>query len=408
MGDRPAFPPRGVATPVPDAARFPAVAASGSLAALRALTLNHRTVGLGALADSAFSMDRASALHARLHARRIPSLVLATCNRTELYWRMGAPGDDEAATAAFVEAAGAHCLPVRLQGAAVADHLFRVCSGLESLVLGEAEILGQVRAALDACRGAGPFLTGVVRAALRTGRAARAQTGIGNGAMSVASAAVKLLASHVPLARSRILVIGAGATGLKVARHVRALGATDIVLANRTLAHAEARAHAIGATPLGLEAVAGELARADAIVGAAAAPAPLVTAAQLLEAQPARAGRPLVVVDLSMPPVIEPAAIAGLLRLDLQAVERHVAAQRARRAAEVPQVEALIARELAHLETWARQQALRPLVAELRRTGAVIRQEELARVRRALASIDDGDPGEVVRRLVTPDERGSA
>lgn len=401
-------PHQGVCSTIPADAHFRTVASHSGLAALRVLTLNHRNVGLPALSDVAVGGDAAMALHQALSAREIESVVLATCNRTELYWRARAPGDDEVVLEGFANRLGAGAgtdgiVPTRLDGRAAADHLFRVCAGLESLVLGEAEILGQVRAALEACTGAGAFLAGVFQAALRTGRLARTETSIGVGAMSVASAAVRLLASRVALDRSRVVVIGTGATGMKAARHLRALGVKELVLANRTLEHAEERAGAVGATPVALETLTDELARADAVIGAAATPAFLVRASDLSRAISLRAGRPLVTVDLGMPPVLEPVEMDGLVRLDLTTIERHVAEHRERRAAEAPAVERVIARELDYLQAWARQLALRPFVSDLRRKIERIRCAELDRVREELggsAAVDPAILDRLSRRLL--------
>ncbi|MCC7241108.1 MAG: hypothetical protein IT180_04220, partial [Acidobacteria bacterium] len=247
------------------------------------------------------------------------------------------------------------------------------------------------------------FLAGVFQAALRTGRLARTETSIGVGAMSVASAAVRLLASRVALDRSRVVVIGTGATGMKAARHLRALGVKELVLANRTLEHAEERAGAVGATPVALETLTDELARADAVIGAAATPAFLVRASDLSRAISLRAGRPLVTVDLGMPPVLEPVEMDGLVRLDLTTIERHVAEHRERRAAEAPAVERVIARELDYLQAWARQLALRPFVSDLRRKIERIRCAELDRVREELggsAAVDPAILDRLSRRLL--------
>ena len=203
----------------------PDAVASSGLKALRAITVNHRTVGIGTLADTRSTPRRAAALHTQLATSGIESFVLATCNRTEVYWRSRGGLDDETVTRAFSQAAaGPRPMTGFLCGSAAATHLFRVCAGLESLVLGEAEILGQVRAALDASPGAGPFLRGVVQAALRAGRLTRAETALGVGALSVASAAVQWWRASWPSADSHVVVVGAGATGVKVARHLRALG----------------------------------------------------------------------------------------------------------------------------------------------------------------------------------------
>ena len=164
------------------------------LAALRAFSISHHTVGLGALPALSLGCEAAISLHGTLTAAGIPSVVITTCNRTEVYWQSSGPGDDRAARAAIAVAIGPKghgVLPAvaTRAGGDAAQHLMRVAAGLESLVVGEAEILGQVRAALDASPGSGRFLTGVVRAAIRAGRMARAETAIGVGAQSVASAA---------------------------------------------------------------------------------------------------------------------------------------------------------------------------------------------------------------------------
>lgn len=380
MSDTPGCPHQPVCAAIPAAAHFHAVAAHVGLEALRALVVSAHTSGLPALSGASLREEQARTLHQRLAAAGLETLVLATCNRTELYWRARVPGDDRVAHEAFAAALRADLAPRPLYGLAAAEHLFRVAAGLDSVVLGEAEILGQIRAALDTCPHAGPFVAGVAQAALRTGRMARAETRIGVGAQSVASAAVRLLADRLPLTASRVAVIGSGATGLKVARHLRALGVGQLVLVNRTLAHAEAHAVALGAVAAPLTALAETLATVDAVVGAAAAPAPLVSDEMLHTAAAARGGRRLVTVDVSMPPVIASAEAPGVERLDLEHVARHVADERDRRHAEIPRVVAIVAREVTFLQAWARQLALRPLVADLRRKADVIRRAEVARM----------------------------
>lgn len=382
MSDSPGCPHQSVCATVP--AHFHAVARYSGLASLRAVTINHRNIGIGALTRHAVGCDTATSLHEDLTAAGIESFVLATCNRTELYWRAQVPGDDETVHEAIARAV---CVPdgaSRLAGRAAAQHLFRVCAGLESLVLGEAEILGQVRAALDACTGAGPFLKGVVQAALRTGRMARAETAIGVGAQSVASAAVQIVAGALPLDRCRVLVLGAGATGVKAARHLRKLGVRDLVVANRTLGRAEAVAAPLGAEAVGLDRLHDELDRADAVVCAVDAPDYLIGLDDLRRAVAGREGRPLMIVDLSMPHAVEPGDVAGVTRVDLGVLEREVERQRDRRAAEVPGVEGVIAREMHHLQSWARHHALRPLASDLRRKVEAIRRAELERMQSEL------------------------
>ncbi len=365
-------------------------AVPSALDGLRALSLSHRGIGLETLRAHALDGEAAAALHRRLADDGVESVVLATCNRTELYWRTTDDGDD-AVTHAFARLTGWPAGTTRLRGLAAAAHLFRVCAGLESLVLGEAEILGQVRAALDASPGAGPFLRGVVQAAVRAGRQARAETALAVGAQSVASAAVQFVARALPLDRSHVLVVGAGATGTKVARHLRALGVGRLVVTNRTADRAAALATRLGAETAPFTALQDALGVAHAVVCAVDAPTPLITRDDLAWAAAARQGRPLMAVDLSMPPAIAPDPVAGVTRVDLAAIERDVAVQHDRRAAEVPKALAVVERELRFLETWARRHALRPLVADLRRKLEGIRQAELARTRAELRA--DRTPG---------------
>jgi glutamyl-tRNA reductase len=190
----------------------------------------------------------------------------------------------------------------------------------------------------------------------------------------------------MPLDRSRVLVVGAGATGVKVARHMRALGVDRLVLANRTMERAANVAGTLHADVVALEQLGEELMQADAVFCAAAAPEPLISVADLERAMARRDGRPFVIVDLSMPPVVAPGTVSGIARVDLCALEQQVARQRESRSGEIPRVEAVIERELGHLETWARHQSLRPLVSDLRRKVEDIRLVELERAARELAA----------------------
>lgn len=337
------------------------------LAALRLRSINHHTCGLPALAEWSPGAEATGRIHDRLAAGRIESVVLATCHRTELYWLSRSATADGLAHAALSDTLGLPpaILPqvsVGLAGEDAARHLFRVCAGLESVVLGEAEVLGQVRAALERSPSAGPFLTGVFRAAIRAGRAARAETRIGVGALSVASVAVNWLAARVSLAEARVLLIGAGDTAAKVGRHLRKLGTRSLTIANRTCSRGEALAADLQGAAVGLDEVERSLDEADAVVSAVNAPSWVVTRQQLRR-RAARHPAPFVVVDLSMPPSIEPGAVDGVVRLDLTGVEAEVRAHRRRREAEIPRVERVLTRELVWLGRWAEREALRPLMA---------------------------------------------
>ncbi len=402
----PTCPHLGVCSTVPAQAHFHAVASFSGLAALRALTINHHNAGFTGLQDLSLDADAASDLHRRLFDRQMESFVVRTCNRTELYWRARVPGDDECAVAAFaatlgIEEAVLATVATRIVGEQAAQHLFRVCCGLESLVLGEAEILGQVRAALDAAPHAGQFLTGVVRAAVRAAGSARAETAIGVGAMSVASMAIHWLNDALPLAGRRVLIVGAGETGRKVARLLRSMQVGHLVVANRTLARAVTVAKPFGATAVGLESLAGEIGLADAIVCAAAADEWLVRCEDLRA--PSTRTAPLFVVDLAMPAGVEGGEVPGVVRMDLEGLQSLVDEHRRQREAEIPRVEAVIAREIDWLRSWARHHALRPLMSELRRKVDAIRRAEVARIEQEVGpdrAIDGAALDRLSRRLL--------
>lgn len=369
----------------------------GALEALRVVSLSHRTCGLPALGGVVAHGD-AARLHGSLTSADIESIVLSTCNRFEVYWRALRPDDDQTVMAMLdatlpLAKELLHDGAARLSGDDAACHVFRVCSGLESMVLGEAEILGQIRNAIEQSPGAGTFLRGVFTAAIRTGRGARASTDIGTGALSVASAAIEQLQCCVPLGDKRVLLVGAGETAAKVARQLRALNAGTLVIANRTLDRAQALAAASAATAVGLETLADEIAQADVVICAAHSTSWIVTRAHV---EGRTAASPLVLVDLSMPPAIEPFEVEGVARIDLLEVEKATAAYRQRRESEVPRVEAFIARELEWLRAWARQEKLRPFVSTLRQKADLIRRDELER---AVEELKGGDPRMVLERF---------
>lgn len=373
--------------------------APGGLGTLRARSINHRTHGFHRLSRLSAHNPSGDEIHAELAGRGIESMFLCTCNRRELYWRSRSDRDD-AIVVEVLEAAlrlGPGDLASQstlFMGSSVADHLFRVCAGLESAVMGEAEILGQVRTALDASRSAGSFLTGVIRAALRAGGAARAETAIGEGASSVASTAIQWLSHQMPLRDRRVLVVGAGNTARKAARHLKALRVGGLVIANRTLSRAAELSSALSAEAIDLSELPAELLRADVVISAVSGPQWVITCDQLRRRESAR---PLVVIDLSMPPSVEPGEADGVVRIDLTLLDQTADENRKKREREAPLVEAVISRELECLHRWARREAARPLLALRRREIDGIRQKELTRARLELKGA--ADPEEVLDRF---------
>ena len=377
--------------------------------AIRSLSISHRTAALAELERLALSSADQAELRERLRSLGIEAVVLCTCNRTELYWVSRGDGDDRAVEHALFSRIAPADRPaadrfLRGSGVEAARHLFRVAGGLESLVVGESEILGQLREAIDRAEredAAGFFLAGLFRAALRFGASARQETRIGAGALSVASAAVRLLARrHDDLGACTVVVVGAGLTGLKVARHLRADGVGRLALLNRTLERAREAAADVAAEAGSLDELPAWLERADVVVAAVQTETPLLTPERLALALRARAERPLTLVDLSLPRAIDPACatVAAVSLHDLSGLEQIVTANRERREHEIPRVEAVLERELLVFAAGFRESAARPLLAELRHHAERIRLEELSAGRDA--GIDAGMLDRITRRLV--------
>ena len=382
--------------------------ADPALATLRLISVNHRCASLTDLERHALDGAAAAALREALLALDVEALVLDTCNRAEVYWCSRSAELDAAVKAAFLRATHDPdtAIFVNLDGEAVARHLFRVTCGLESLVLGEAEIMGQVRCALAAPgtqrNGRPGFLRGLVDAALRCGGVARAETAIGLGAMSVASGTVQELSRRMGGFEGRtILVLGAGEVGTKVARQCTAEKAARVVVLNRTLERARLVANKVKGEAGPLDRLDAELANADAVITATRAPAPLIDVARVSAALATRPTRPLFVADLSMPHGVAPgvAGVRGATVLDLTGLEYVVAENRERRLREVPRVEQVIERELSALRRRARQHMIRPILALLRDRAEAMRRSEVARAK-AHGPLDDDAIERLTRRLV--------
>jgi glutamyl-tRNA reductase len=371
--------------------------------ALIGLGLSHRTAPLAVRERLALAPEEAVALMAGLVATDAvdEAVALSTCNRTELY--VAGP-DAAAAERAAVAALAAHAgmsvaaLALRLsarRGRGVAEHLFAVAAGLDSMVLGEAEILGQLRRAHELSREAGacgPLLDRLVRDALGAGRRARAGTGIARAGVSVSSAAVELAREALgSLADRRVTLVGAGKSGEVTARVLRGHGVRVLRVANRTPERAAELARRYGAEVAGdLEA---QLADADLVLTATACPHVLVDRAAVERAVARRDGRPLVIVDLAVPRDVDPAvrAVPGVTLLDLDDVQARVTRNRAARQADAGAAEAVVAAEVERFERWRAARAATPTVAALHGAAEAVVADVLDRNAPHWESLSDAD-----------------
>jgi glutamyl-tRNA reductase len=333
------------------------------------------------------------------------AVVVSTCNRVEVYTAIsrfhGAAGDVRRFLAGFsglaLEEFAAHLYDWYEERAV--RHLFGVAAGVDSMVVGEAQILGQVReafAAAQAERTVGPVLSALFTRAIKVGRRARNQTGIGAGQRSTVSVGLRVAAGQLgDLAGRRVLLVGAGGLARLAGRAVREAGAGELVVANRTPATGAALARELGGRAVPLEGVAGELAAADLVIAATAGTTPTVTAAAVAAALDRRAGpqgerRTLVVLDLGVPRDVEPEVreLPGVVLADLDALRAVLETDEGPRR-EVERVRALIAEESAAFMGGQREARLSPTIRVLRARAEQVRQQELAKAAGRLAGLDD-------------------
>jgi glutamyl-tRNA reductase len=315
----------------------------------------------------AFDREHAAALAKELGE----AVCLSTCNRTELYVAAEDAEDAERRTVAAL--AEVEPALYRLRDQAAALHLFRVAAGLDSLVPGEGEILGQVRAAYEA-GSPGQLLDRVFRQALHAGRKVRAQTAIGESPASVSSAAAAL-AEQVfgDLDGCRILLIGTGKVGEQAARNLRTRGAEIVLTANSKTDRGELEA---------------ELARADVVVSSTSSPGYVLDA---LTVERARKGRQLLFIDLAVPRDLDPAIheLDGCYLYDIDDLEAIVSETLAGRRGEAARAEAIVAAEAEKFHAWQASLDVVPAIASLRAHAEEIREAELRKAEGVLGRLDE-------------------
>jgi len=299
------------------------------------------------------------------------AVVLSTCNRTELYV-VG-----EAADSAR-EALPPDVALYSERNCDAARHLYRVVSGLESMVVGEAEIQGQVKRAYEralAAHTTGPMTNKLFRAALATGKRVRTETTISAGNASVASVAVESARSLVgDLADRHVVIIGAGENSEQVAKAFHFHGVTTMFVANRRRDRAIALAQRYGGESGSFDALPEELLRADVVVTSTASPHAIIGPEELGAVMEERAGRPLLMVDLAVPRDIDPAcaAVDGVTLLDMDALQAQVRGHLGLRRAEAVQAEAIVEDEIQAFAGWLGRLEVLPTLTALRERGDAI------------------------------------
>jgi glutamyl-tRNA reductase len=341
------------------------------------------------------------------------AVCLSTCNRTELY----VVGEDaERRALAVLESisglAGDELRAVvyRLADEAAALHLFRVAAGLDSLVPGEGEILGQVRAAFE--EGAtGPVLDRLFRQALHAGKKVRAETAIAESPASVSSAAAAL-AQQVfgRLDECRVLLVGAGHVAELAARSLAARGASIAFVANRSPQRAAELASAFAGEGIGLDRAAAVLGEVDVVLSSTGSPGWVLGREEVDGALRDRKGRPLFLIDLAVPRDLDPAIheLDACYLYDIDDLESVVAASLAGRRREAARAEAIVAEEAESFREWQASREVVPAIASLRAWAEEIRAGELARVRGRLGLSESQEEAvesitaQIVNKLLHP------
>ena len=357
--------------------------------------VSHATAPIEIREKLAFRANEATAELARLRESGIirEGVALSTCNRTEIY-AVEQNGDSLPHISAMLsrrlgdDATG--FMYVR-RDRNVASHLFGVAAGLDSMILGEAQIHGQVKDAWEECRGeSGPILNRMFQTALLAASRAREETGIGRGAASVSSAGVQLVKKIFGgLAGRRAMILGAGDVAELALECLLSEGVRVAIVANRTHERAKALADRHGATAMHYDQCWESLRDVDVLICSTASPVPVVTVGRVRDPVAARGDRPLCVLDLALPRDVE-AAVGGLDNVflyDLDDLRAAAAANVERREENVPAAQQIIALESEKYWDWVAGLAAVPVVKSFREEMDRVRSTELATALRRLGPL---------------------
>tara|TARA_B100000686_G_C16744287_1_gene948480 strand:- start:445 stop:1704 length:1260 start_codon:yes stop_codon:yes gene_type:complete len=376
--------------------------------------LNHRNVPLDLFERIAVAPSRLSKILADLTLREnvTEAVVLSTCNRIEVYAfaeRFHGACEDITDSLAAVSHVGSEEFCDRLTGLYDADaarHLFCVASGLDSAVLGEHEILGQVRSSWEIAaeeQTAGPVLNPLFRHALEVGKRVRTETAISRNITSVSQAAVAMAEKRLGgLSGRRVLIVGAGEMGEGMARALHSGGVTDVLVANRTWQRAVETASRLNGTAVRLDELPQYLTDVDVLLTSTGATSLILEYGDLDEVVARRNGSNLLIVDIAVPRDVDPAAgeLDGVTLLDMDDIRAFAEAGIRKRQKEIKAVQAIIDMELDRYVDQSTARSVAPVIAEFRGRVDEVRIAEIERLAGRLASLDKSQQ-EAVETLVT-------
>jgi glutamyl-tRNA reductase len=365
--------------------------------------LNHKTVSLDLLERMTIGEARLpKALHDLIsRANLSEAVVLSTCNRTEVY------AVAERFHGAYQDIRNFLCEIAFLPPEEFSDHLyahydtdavshlFAVTAGLDSAVLGESEIQGQVKEAWELARAegaAGPALNLLFRHAVEAGKRARTETGIGRNTTSVSQAAVAMAAENLgSLAGRRVLVLGAGEMGEGMAVALAGAGVDEVLVVNRTWAKAGEVARRVGGRAVRMSDLPAAMADVDVLLTSTGATSIMVEHTDLAPVMAARAARPLLIVDIAVPRDVDPAAadLPGVTLLDMDDLRSFADAGTRARRSEVGKVESVLGEELERYLGATSAREVAPMIVTLRDRAEEVRRAELDRYRNRLDGLDE-------------------
>jgi glutamyl-tRNA reductase len=374
------------------------------LSQLICVGLNHKTTPVEIRELAAIPTLRQSELLLRAAAGQVPGIselaILSTCNRTELY----AVGLPDVATHSLTD--------LLVENSPLADydwegylytlydddcveHLLRVASGLDSQVIGEPQILGQVTEAYEqasANKAAGPVLSTLMQQAIHTGKRVRHETAIGQGALTISSIVAAYSNQLIgPLQRACVLIIGAGEMAQSAAAAFVRLGIDHLLVANRTLEHAQEIAEQWHGEAVPFTQLGEALLEADLVIAAAFAPHTLLHLTDLDPVLARRAGRPLIIFDIALPRNVAPdvAGLPGVKLYNLDDLQAVSDSYRAQREGAIPQAETIVEEEALAFAQWRTSRAVVPVIQQLRAKAESIREAELDHLLRRLPEISE-------------------
>ncbi len=357
--------------------------------------MNHRTAPIDVREQVAFSDIEVRDILSRTRSEQTlgEMLVLSTCNRTEFY---GLSRDNGAAEMYIrnlivrqkqVDLASHPGYAYTLSDVESARHLIRVATGLDSMLLGEPQILGQVKQAhqLSVESGAcGLVLNRLLQAAIIAGKRVRTETRLGGGAVSVASAASELAGKIFrDLSTRSVLLIGAGEMGELTARHMLERGVSDLTIANRTFSKALELSRELEGKALPLNRVEEALGSADIVISSTGASEPIISEAQMRAIVSKRSGRPIYIIDIAVPRDFEPRIerLDGVFLHNLDSMNLLVEKGLEERRGEIPKAEVIVEEELEGFLNWRDSLAATPTIKQLKEKFEEIRRQEVARYR---------------------------